>query len=168
MKSQLGSGRFVGPQCFAAAVLFAVGFLFAQAQLSAQGPSDLNEGTLLELDEANGIYRFKWWGRLGNHYFIQHSEDLMTWTYLPVILPGADAIEEWGFSTGPEKFFVRLRIWTGPVTDPQTDDFDGDGIGNGQGRGSGRRSRHLPQHSTEATPTRVAVSRPLAGRWSAR
>ncbi len=96
----------------------------------AQGPDDINEGTRLELDAQNNIYRFTWWGRSGSHYFIQHSEDLAAWTYLPLIIPGADAIEEWGFANGPQKFFVRLRYWTGPVTDPQTDDFDGDGLGN--------------------------------------
>lgn len=96
----------------------------------AQTPDDLNEGSKLEYDSVNSLWRFKWWGRSGNTYFIQHSDDLQTWSWVPIVEPGDDSIKEWGFTTTADKFFWRLRYWTGPTTDPEGDDFDGDGVSN--------------------------------------
>ncbi|MEI8294447.1 MAG: hypothetical protein WCG66_10775 [bacterium] len=39
-------------------------------QLIAQSPSRPNEGSQLEHDVANQIWRFKWWGKSGRTYFI--------------------------------------------------------------------------------------------------
>lgn len=96
----------------------------------AQTPDDPNEGTNLEYDATNAIWRFKWWSRAGSTYFIQHSEDLVTWSWVPVVEPGDDSIKEWGFTTTADKFFWRLKSWTGLTTDPEGDDFDEDGLGN--------------------------------------
>ncbi len=96
----------------------------------AQTPDDSNEGTKLEYDSANSIWRFKWWGRAGNTYFIQHSDDLQTWSWVPIVEPGDDSIKEWGFTSTSDKFFWRLRYWTGATIDPEGDDFDGDGVPN--------------------------------------
>jgi hypothetical protein len=108
-------------------------FAFLQALVFgvlAQTPDDLNEGTQLEYDSENSIWRFKWWGRTGNTYFLQHSEDLQTWSWVPVVEPGDDSIKEWGITTTADKFFWRLKFWTGPTSDPEGDDFDGDGLTN--------------------------------------
>ncbi len=96
----------------------------------AQTPDEVNEGTKLEYDSVNSIWRFKWWGRSGRTYFIQHTDDLQTWSWVPIVEPGNDSIKEWGFTTTSDKFFWRLQYWTGPTTDPEGDDFDGDGISN--------------------------------------
>lgn len=96
----------------------------------AQTPDENNEGTKLEYDSENSIWRFKWWGRTGNTYFIQHSDDLKTWSWVPIVEPGDDSIKEWGFTTTSDKFFWRLKYWTGATTDPEGDDFDEDGISN--------------------------------------
>lgn len=96
----------------------------------AQTAGDLNEGTKLEYDSVNSIWRFKWWGRAGNTYFIQHSEDLVTWSWVPIVEPGDDSIKEWGFTTTSQRFFWRLKYHTGPTTNPGGDDFDGDGVSN--------------------------------------
>jgi len=109
--------------------LAVVGVMATQC-LFAQTADDLNEGTKLEYDSVNSIWRFKWWGRTGNTYFIQQSEDLQIWTWIPVVEPGDDSIKEWGFTTTSTKFFWRLNYWTGPTTDPEGDDFDGDGLSN--------------------------------------
>ncbi|MCX6970736.1 MAG: hypothetical protein NTV93_11400 [Verrucomicrobia bacterium] len=99
-------------------------------QLPAQTPTDSNEGSVLEFDGTNQIYRFKWWGRSGNTYFLQHSDDLVNWLWVPVVEPGNDTIKEWGFTTTGDKFFVRLRYWTAATSDPEGDDFDQDGVSN--------------------------------------
>lgn len=98
--------------------------------LRAQGPADLNEGTRLIRDNTNSIYRFSWWGRSPRTYFIQHSEDLTNWVYVPTIEPGTDAEKEWGFTSTAPKFFLRLKYTDIPTADPFNDDFDGDGVGN--------------------------------------
>ncbi len=112
--------------------LFAIFAIFQVLILGAfaQTPDEVNEGTKLEYDSVNSIWRFKWWGRTGNTYFIQHSDDLQTWSWVPIVEPGDDSIKEWGFTTTSDKFFWRLKYWTGPTTDPEGDDFDGDGISN--------------------------------------
>lgn len=90
----------------------------------AQTAGDPNEGTKLEYDSANSAWRFKWWGRSGKSYFIQHSEDLMSWEYLPLLETGADEVIEWGLASTADKFFLRLKIYD----DPFGADGDGDGM----------------------------------------
>jgi hypothetical protein len=115
-------------RCLSFAALFIAASLF---QATAQTPTDPNEGSVLEYDGTNQIYRFKWWGRSGSTYFIQHSENLMEpWQWVPVVEPGNDSIKEWGFTTTGTKFFARLKYWTGSTTDPEGDDFDQDGVPN--------------------------------------
>lgn len=110
-------------------------FLFAAAILLSplafgQSATDENEGSRLEADGANGIYRFKWFGKTGRTYFIQHTEDLVSWNWVPVIESGDDSVKEWGFTTTGTKFFARLKYWTDPTSDPEGDDFDQDGVPN--------------------------------------
>lgn len=108
----------------AAAGVIGAGFLFAQTA------DDENEGSTLERDEPNEIWRFKWWGKTGRTYFIQHSEDLMLWNWVPVVESGNDAVKEWGFTSTSDKFFLRLRYTDTPSNDPENDDFDLDGVAN--------------------------------------
>lgn len=96
----------------------------------AQTPDDSNEGSRLEWDAANSIWRFKWWGRQGRTYFIQHSDNLQTWLWLPLVEPGNHAVREWGFTSTGSKFFLRLVYTDQPSSDPENDDFDGDGVSN--------------------------------------
>lgn len=110
------------------AALFVAASFF---QAAGQTPTDPNEGSILEYDGTNQIYRFKWWGRAGSTYFIQHSDNLMeAWQWVPIVEPGNDSIKEWGFTTTGDKFFVRLKYWTSPTSDPEGDDFDQDGVSN--------------------------------------
>ncbi len=104
--------------------VISAGFLFAQTA------DDPNEGTKLEYDSTNEVWRFKWWGRAGSTYFLQHSEDLQTWAWIPIVEPGDDSIKEWGLTSTSEKFFLRLRYTTEPTSDPEGGDFDGDGVSN--------------------------------------
>ena len=92
--------------------------------------NDLNQGTRLTHDSANDNWTFSWWGHSGKTYFIQQSDDLMSWRYIPVIEPGQDADLEWSFATGADKFFMRLKYTDIATADPFGDDFDGDNISN--------------------------------------
>ena len=105
--------------------LFMICFLALTGIVSAQGPNDPNEGARLTSGSAG--YLFSWWGRAGNTYFIQHSEDLQTWNYFPVIESGSNQVISWGFTLANPKFFLRLKYTNIPNSDPFNDDFDGDG-----------------------------------------
>ena len=105
--------------------------LLPEAPVLAQTATDPNEGSILVNDSENGIFRFKWWGKPGRTYFIQHSEDLIQpWLYVPIIEPGDESINEWGFTSTGDRFFVRLRYSDIPTTNAELADFDGDGVGN--------------------------------------
>ncbi len=96
-----------------------------------QTAADFNEGSKVEWDSTNEIWRLKWWGKSGHTYFLQHSEDPREpWEWVPVIEPGNSSIREWGFTTTGDRFFVRLRSIDLPTIDPWTDDFDGDKVSN--------------------------------------
>lgn len=96
----------------------------------AQTAAAPNEGSILTRDPATGAYRFSWWGRAGRTYFLQQSDDLLHWSYLPVIEAGADEATEWGFASSAPAFFVRLKPVDFPTSDPFGDDFDGDKVSN--------------------------------------
>ena len=96
----------------------------------AQTASDLNEGSLLTQQPATGTYTYSWWGVTGRTYFIQQSEDLFTWNYLPLIESGAGQVISWGFSTSSSKLFLRLKYSDIVTGDPAGADFDGDGMSN--------------------------------------
>lgn len=113
------------------AILMACVGLVSTVLLPAQNPGDPNEGSRVQWDAANGIWRLKWWGKAGRTYFIQHSDNLAEpWQWVPVIESGHGSVREWGFTTSGDRFFLRLRHTDAPTTDLENGDFDGDGLGN--------------------------------------
>ena len=62
----------------------------------AQTSTDPNEGSRLTYDSVIGRYAFSWWGQPGRTYFIQHSDELTAWEYLPVIESGTNKVLSWG------------------------------------------------------------------------
>lgn len=107
--------------------------VFSLLPVAVQAVNDQNEGSVLHLDAGTGAFRFSWNGTTGRTYFIQYSETLMSWAYLPIIEQGSGESLAYGLtvSSGTSKFFLRLRYTDQPATDPYTADFDGDGIPNG-------------------------------------
>jgi YD repeat-containing protein len=96
----------------------------------SQSADDFNEGCLLIHDALNDDHAFSWWGREGRTYFIQHSEDLIQWFYVPLIESGDSHVISWFFESTAPRFFLRLKHTDIPVDDPGTADFDGDGVTN--------------------------------------
>ena len=111
--------------CFA---LFA--FVLRSALALAQAAGAPNESPALARDPATGAYQFSWWGQAGRTYFLQQSEDLLHWTYVPVIEPGTGQAIGWGFTSTAPKFFLRLKYTDAATTNPFNDDLDGDGVSN--------------------------------------
>lgn len=109
-------------------VLFAIGWV---ASAMSQTASEPNEGARLSRGTEN-TYTFLWRGHAGRIYFLQHSDDLMTWVYFPdIIEAGINIPLGYGFPvSGPNRYFVRLRSADFPFGNPSTADSDGDGLGN--------------------------------------
>ena len=100
-------------------------------QVIAQSPGLPNEGSRLEYDGANEIWRFKWWGKSGRTYFIQHTDDLnRSWQWLPFVEAGNGSVREWGFNSSGNRFFLRLKYSDIPTDNPSLADFDGDRVSN--------------------------------------
>ena len=106
-------------------------FLLALAGLvHAQGPNNPNEGSRITSGSGTGTFVFSWYGHAGNTYFIQQSNDLQTWAYIPVIESGSNQVISWGFTSTAQKCFLRLKYTNISTTDPFNADFDGDGVSN--------------------------------------
>ena len=75
-------------------------------------------------------YNLDWFGQNQRGYFIEVSEDLVSWSYMPVIEHGTDAPLEYSFSASADNLFLRLRYTEYAVTNPLTEDADDDGIKN--------------------------------------
>ena len=106
-----------------------VGLTFASAQTAA----DLNEGLKVEENTSvSGAFTVSWWGKDGWTYFIQQSEDLIHWQYVPEIVSGENAAVSWGISTNAPRLFFKLRLTDIATDDPHDADFDGDGLSNAE------------------------------------
>jgi hypothetical protein len=96
--------------------------------VASVGESEEN-AHLVPATEPPGAWTLQWTGRTGRTYFVQHSHDLHSWTYLNTIQHGEGA-KMLGTSSTGNKYFLRLRHTDIPCVDPATADFDGDGLNN--------------------------------------
>ncbi len=115
---------------FSLSIILLTCILLGSARVDAQSPGDENRGSQIVWDDANAIFRFSWWSPDGRTDFLQHSEDLTTWLYLPIIEPGDDSAKEWGFQSDGDRFFLRVRSAESPTGDPYSADFDSDWLGS--------------------------------------
>ena len=75
-----------------------------------------------------GGFDLTWPGKQGRSYFIQRSENLQDWAYLPDVALGQGTKQDrWLDSDGPS-LFLRLRFTDIPTLDPELADFDLDGL----------------------------------------
>jgi hypothetical protein len=98
----------------------------------AQGPFDLNSGSKIAYSGSTGAYTFSWWGTGGNTYLIETSDDLVNWTYLPIVETGFNTVTRWGFTSTSANLFLRLEYITVPANQLSGSVFNGpDNNGNG-------------------------------------
>jgi hypothetical protein len=94
-------------------VIFAVLMCLAVGAF-AQGPGNLNAGSRLAYTGSTGAYTFSWWGVAGNTYLIETSDDLINWSYLPIVETGSNATIQWGFTSNASNLFMKLEYIAGP------------------------------------------------------
>lgn len=88
--------------------------------------SDPNNGSKLIQTSAT-TFSFQWWGFLGESYFIQQTDDLMTpWHYLPAVGTGGNGVIALGINA-PNNTELFLRLELLPYN-PYATDTDGDGM----------------------------------------
>ncbi len=91
---------------------------FAPAQ-----PTDLQRSS-------GGGWNYVWSPNPADVAFLQVSEDLQNWLYLPAIVHGTPEEQRWWLDSNAGKLFVRLRLATGFTGDAWTGDYDNDGLSN--------------------------------------
>jgi hypothetical protein len=106
-------------------IIFLVSFLYCSVA-NAQTNENLQIENLPTID----AFKISWDGATGNTYFIQQSQNLTDWNYVPIIESGDGTSIEYGFQSSTPKLFLRLVYTDQPTNDPENDDFDGDGVTN--------------------------------------
>jgi hypothetical protein len=101
------------------------------AQLDPSQP----EKTELATGATPGTYTFSWNGQPNRTYFIQQSDDLATWVYLPIIERGDGQTLSYGLSSNAARIFWRLRF--SPLA-TYSDDVDNDGLNDADELALGR------------------------------
>ncbi len=108
--------------------------LFAAAcgamKLAAQAQADFSELPSLVPDSEPGAFLLSWHGQLGRTYFLQFSQDLVNWQYLPSIEVGVSELGVYRFRSASPACFARLQYVDRTAADYYGADFDGDGVGN--------------------------------------
>lgn len=95
----------------------------AFAQIVSQPQPTFSQG-------ACDTWNFEWESIEGRTYFLQYSDDLQHWNYLPEIVTGDGMTISYGMASTSDKYFVRLLFTDEVTSDPENDDFDGDGLSN--------------------------------------
>ena len=109
--------------------------VFLLSVVAALGPMRASSAVMvdpvtIEAGVTDDTLTLSWFGRAGQTYFMLTSDDLVTWTSLPLVEVGADEPLEYTFTLpdGFVKRFWRLAVTDQTATDPQAADFDGDGL----------------------------------------
>lgn len=104
-------------------------FLALVLALQAEPTADsLNDGLTLEFDSAEDSSLLSWWGIENRFYFVQQSEDLADWTFMPIFEVGSDDILAWGFRSNVSKLFFRAVHTADINSDLMQADYDEDGL----------------------------------------
>jgi hypothetical protein len=98
---------------------------FTVASLHAQLDPSQPEKTSLSTSATAGTYTFSWNSQPNRSYFIQQSEDLASWVYLPITERGDGQTLSYGLSSAATRVFWRLRFSSLAT---YSDDVDNDGL----------------------------------------
>lgn len=106
-------------------------FVALTTGILAQTAQDYHEGLRLDRDNTTESFTLSWWGRANFIYFVEHSDDLKNWNYVPISRIGADEPIHYGFTSNADRAFFRLKLTNDPTSSIWKADFDGDGVCNG-------------------------------------
>ncbi len=104
--------------------------LFITTTIAALGQIVPNEGLSLSYNRTTNTYLLSWYGHPGHTYFIQESQDLRSWSYMPIIKSGIGAPLEYLFKASGPRNFIRVQFIDQTAENTSTADFDTDGVSN--------------------------------------
>ena len=76
----------------------------------AQSPNTPNEGLRFGYNSNTNAFTLSWWGRSNRNYFIQQTDDLKNWVYLPIMNSGSNQVIQLGVTSSSIKSFFRLQF----------------------------------------------------------
>ncbi|TVP77432.1 MAG: hypothetical protein EA353_10500 [Puniceicoccaceae bacterium] len=107
------------------------GLLVAAPPLQPPDGNDQeNSGLIVYRASDPGDIMLSWWGYDEHFYFIEHSDDLINWSYFPVYEEGFESAITWGFQIETDRRFWRLKYSDDPASDLLSADFSGTGVSN--------------------------------------
>lgn len=83
---------------------------------------------LIAHDSQDNSFLISWFGEPMKFYFIQQSENLVNWNFVPVFEVGDEDTIAWGFKSTAPKLFFRVVHTDDVESDLMQTDFDGDGL----------------------------------------
>ena len=125
------------PAAITLAALAVLSSAFAQDDFLPTGPNPDPGGEpsglrLRAVPDAPGSLQLAFWASEGRVYYIQKSENLVSWEYFPVIEVGHDAAVSYAFTSDSPRIFIRLHHDPATGSDPYLLDPDGDGLDTAQ------------------------------------
>lgn len=84
-----------------------------------------NHGFTIEPGTTAGTFVLEWWGIDEHIYFIEHSDDLMTWSFFPIYELGLDGPLSWGVSMTDDRHFYRAKFSDDPESTLLSTDYNG-------------------------------------------
>lgn len=104
-------------------------FLAGSTALLATPPpptaDSLNSGLSVHHDDANNSFQLSWWGIDTHYYFIEQTEDLKNWSFVPSVEEGADDPLAMAFQLSADRWFWRVRYSNDPASDLLSADYNG-------------------------------------------
>lgn len=79
-------------------------------------------------DPQDNSFLVSWFGQSMEFYFIQQSENLVSWTFVPLFEVGDEETIAWGFKSTAPKLFYRIVHTDDADSDLMQTDMDGDGL----------------------------------------
>jgi hypothetical protein len=107
-------------------LIFTLALLHAiHAEPAADSP---NDGLMLLHDPLEHSSLLSFWGINDRFYFIQQSEDLVKWTFMPIFEVGSDDVISWAFRSNAPKLFYRAIHTSDINSELMQADYDEDGV----------------------------------------
>lgn len=99
--------------------------LSASGQLSASppGPDSLNSGLSIAPGPGADTFLISWWGLDDYYYFVEFSEDLRSWNFVPEVWTGLDAVLSLGYSSTADRLFFRTLASNDPESSLLANDY---------------------------------------------
>lgn len=107
-------------------------FLASSTALLASPPpptaDSLNSGLRVYYDDGTESFHLTWWGIDTYYYFIEQTEDLKNWSFVPTVEEGADDPLAMAFQLSADRWFWRVRYSNDPESNLLSADYNEIGI----------------------------------------